>query len=178
MHDRSEVLVLPILPLNSLSIIAYRSGITFMLPSTHPHPTTTPPKFLNTIDKQPNPVNRETTRESQYLEVLRCLRGRVVRIWIQTFYHAATARRRQAPLITSHKNSADCIPSGIRYKIASNKSCKFSKAALGTELVAAATFRVYLGCHDLDKGIDERQHLPSSTICNEKQPMPVIGCDM
>lgn len=41
--------------------------------------------------------------------------------------------------------------------------------------MAAAAFRVFLGCHDLDKGIDERQHLPSSTICNAKQPKPVIG---
>jgi hypothetical protein len=63
MHDRSEVLVLPILPLNSFSTIAYRSGRTLMLPSTHPLPTTAPPKLLNTIDKQPNPGNRETGKE-------------------------------------------------------------------------------------------------------------------
>jgi hypothetical protein len=60
MYDRSEALVLPILPLNSLSTAAYRSGRTLMLPSTHPRATPTPPKYLNTIDKQHNPENRET----------------------------------------------------------------------------------------------------------------------
>jgi hypothetical protein len=52
----------------------------------------------------------------------------------------------------SHKTLQSAFLFEIQYKIASGKLYKYTKAARGEELVTAATFRVYLGCHDLVQG--------------------------